>query len=237
LTDDRDTIPLCCKATISVVQRTHRAGICPVCDEEYLPDASTRPALLPGAPREPAPAHHRGPLPGAAPDDRVHVATEAHLRPSSIAPVARLTHVEDDELVRVRRLLCELRPDKGGPLGWPADGVPPAPSGSSWMPSERIQTSVVTPSILPGAFATQAPTTRAPYCVEGGVLHWCQRFGSLAGGLRAFYEAATVVAAETGREIARVTRRLTPEGAHGDLTDIQPPDATVDVCPDAAPHA
>ena len=33
--------------------------------------------------------------------------------------------MEDPEEVRVRRLLCELRPDAGGPLGWgPCDEVP-----------------------------------------------------------------------------------------------------------------
>ena len=126
---------------------------------------------------------------GSAPDARVRVATAERLRPSTVPPVARLTHVEDGELVRVRRLLTELRPDKGGPLGWAADGQAPAALGSNWTPALRVQTSVEVPAILPGAFAAQAPESKAPRLDPSSVLGWLQRAGTLAAGLRALYAA------------------------------------------------
>lgn len=124
---------------------------------------------------------------GSAPDARVRVATMAALRPSSVPPVARLTTVEDGELVRVRRLLCELRPDKGGPLGWAADGQAPAALGSNWTPALRVQTSVEVPAILPGAFASQARESTAPRLDPATTLGWLQRHGTLSAGLRALY--------------------------------------------------
>ena len=143
---------------------------------------------------------------GSVPDARVRVATAERLRPSTVPPVARLTHVEDGELVRVRRLLCELRPDKGGPLGWAADGAAPAAGGSNWTPALRVQTSVEVPAILPGAFATAAPASRAPDLDRGfpgmpedvrATLRWCQRTGTIARGLRAFYADAAQALAPT----------------------------------------
>lgn len=126
---------------------------------------------------------------GSLPDARVRVATAERLRPSAVPPVARLTHVEDGELVRVRRLLCELRPDRSGPLGWAADGAAPVGSGSNWTPALRVQTSVEVPAILPGAFASRAVESKAPRLDPGSVLGWLQRAGTLAAGLRALYAA------------------------------------------------
>ena len=126
---------------------------------------------------------------GSVPDARVRVATAERLRPSTVPPVARLTHVEDGELVRVRRLLCELRPDKGGPLGWAADGQAPVAMGSNWTPALRVQTSVEVPAILPGAFASRAVESKAPRLDPSSVLGWLQRAGTLAAGLRALYAA------------------------------------------------
>lgn len=200
-TDDRESLPRCCDATIAIVQRTQRAAACPVCGDAYGP--TDRPALTPAAPRDPV-AHHQATLPGAAPDARVQVATDEHLRPSSTPPVARLTHVDADELVRARRLLTELRPDRGGPLGWAADGAPPAASGSAWTPALRVQTSEV-PAILPGSFASTAPASLAPDLDRGfpgmpddtrATLRWCQRSGTLAQGLRALYTSAALSLAD-----------------------------------------
>ena len=132
---------------------------------------------------------------GALPDARVDVADEAALRPSLAPPVARLTRVEDAELVRVRRLLTELRPDKGGPLGWAADGQAPAALGSNWTPALRVQTSVEVPAILPGAFAAQAPESRAPRLDPDTTLGWLQRAGTLCQGLRGLYALCAEVRA------------------------------------------
>lgn len=73
----RESIPLCCKATVDVVARTQRAGICPVCRTTYAVSAeplvteASRPAAAPAVvsdcDEEP---HHRTTLPGPAPRAR-----------------------------------------------------------------------------------------------------------------------------------------------------------------------
>lgn len=205
-TDDRDSIPLCCKATVAVVQHLGRGGTCPACGEWYAPDPTTLPARMAMVP-EPSSVDQRAPYAtterttGPAPDPRIQVATDDDLRPSSAAPTDRITRVESPEYVRVRRLLTELRPDKGGPLGWAADGCAPVATGSSWTPAVRIQTSVETPAILPGAFQSRTAASNAPDFDRGyqgmpdeirATLRWCQRHGTLAEGLRAFHLAASL---------------------------------------------
>ena len=219
--DPRESIPMCCDATIGMVRRQRIARRCPVCREWYYPATEdARDALLPAPPPVDVPAPVRPPTPGAQPDARVQVADDVRLRPSSTAPVARLTHTEDDELVRVRRLLCELRPDRGGPLGWAADGAPPAPGGSAWTPALRVQTSVEVPAILPGAFASTAPLSRAPDLDRGypgmpddvrATLRWCQRSGTLMEGLRAFYTACAL-SREVSTQEQRDAWAALPEG-------------------------
>lgn len=162
----------CCDATIAHVQRQRRDATCPTCGAQYVADLDAT------IPRAPAPLA----------DARVQVAGELALRPSRTPPEARRTHVEDDELVRVRRLLSELRPDRGGPLGWAADGEPPAPSGSAWKPALRVQTSVEVPAILPGAFMGGARESHAPRLDPATTLGWLQRAGTLAAGLRGLYK-------------------------------------------------
>lgn len=183
-----ELIASCCDATIAHVQRQRRDATCPTCGVQYVADLDAT------IPRVPAPLI----------DARVHVADELALRPSRRVPEARLTHVEDAELVRVRRLLTELRPDRGGPLGWAADGAPPAPSGSNWTPTLRIDRTPEVPAILPGAFASTSPASRAPDFDRGfpgmpddirATLRWCQRSGTLAKGLRAFYETCALAVA------------------------------------------
>ena len=184
----------CCDATVALVASLAVASACPVCGERYLPDDATRVALVPAAPSAPdvlalaayAPQETQQ-RPSLAPDARVSVSHDP--RPSSAPPVARLTHVEDAEVVEVRRLLCELRPDKGGPLGWSADGAAPAAGGSAWTPVLRVQTSVEVPAILPGAFASGARESSAPRLDPDSTLGWLQRHGTLAAGLRALYAA------------------------------------------------
>lgn len=166
----------CCDPTIALVQARRQDATCPACGESYLADLSAT-VPRPAAPRT---------------DARVQVADEAVLRPSQVPPVARLTHTEDAVLVRVRRLLCELRPDRGGPLGWAADGAPPAAGGSAWTPTLRVQTSVEVPAILPGAFASQARESTAPRLDPATTLGWLQRHGTLKKGLRPLYEACAL---------------------------------------------
>ena len=194
----------CCDPIIALVQARRQDATCPACGESYLADLSAT-VPRPAAPRT---------------DARVQVADEAVLRPSQVPPVARLTHTEDAELVRVRQLLCELRPDRGGPLGWAADGAPPAAGGSAWTPVLRVQTSVEVPAILPGAFASVAPVSAAPDLDRGypgmpddirATLRWCQRSGTLMEGLRAFYTACAL-SREVSTQEQRDAWTAMPEG-------------------------
>lgn len=165
-----------------------------VCGQAYpTPD---RLALAPDEPSAQVTYAPRQPLP-LAPDARVSVAHAP--RPSSAPPVARLTHVEDAETADVRRLLCELRPDKGGPLGWGPSAEAPVGVGSNWTPALRVQTSVEVPAILPGAFASRATESQAPRLDPDTTLGWLQRHGTLAAGLRPLY--ATCAEARASAEV------------------------------------
>lgn len=190
---DATPLPPCCAATVRAVADQREDTTCD-CGETYR-------------------------WSGAVADARVQVADEDTLRPSTVPPVARLTHVEDDELVRVRRLLTELRPDRDGPLGWAADGSPPASAGSNWTPALRVQTSAEVPAILPGAFASTAPASRAPDLDRGfpgmpddirATLRWCQRHGTLKDGLRALYVGCALAASVSTAE-AREAWKVLPE--------------------------
>jgi hypothetical protein len=214
--DERPSLSMCCASTIALVQRQRRDLTCLVCGEHYFYDAASDPdagrdALLPAAPTVHIEAPSR-PC-GAAPDARVQVADEARLSPSTVPPGARITHVEDAELVRVRRLLTELRPDKGGPLGWAPDGAPPAAGGSNWTPTLRVQTSVEVPAILPGAFASQARESAAPRLDPATTLGWLQRFGTLSAGLRALYADCAEAMAPT--EVRAKWKALAPRDVLG----------------------
>ena len=81
--------------------------------------------------------------------------------PSALVPVASL-----DPDARLRALLRELRPDRGGPLGWAPDGEAPLPPdvvrgadgklrevvGPLVRVAMRVDGSAEVPAILPGAF-------------------------------------------------------------------------------------
>lgn len=76
----------------------------------------------------------------------------------------RFERQHDEEVVTgLRRLLCELRPDRGGPFGWGPDAAPPKrdedPLGAL-AHRIRVQSSAIVPAILPTAFASEASTTR-----------------------------------------------------------------------------
>jgi len=206
-----DALPPCCAATDDLVKRVHRDLTCD-CGERYLYDASTaeRPALVPEPPvveqvvRRPS---------GAQRDARVQVADDERLRPSSVAPESRerITRVDDAELVRVRRMLVGLRPERNGPLGWASDGEPPKVSDrteegrpilGALANRIRVQASAEVPSILPGAFARGVVTSAGAAAVERitevtlhdpttrATLTWLQREGTLAKGLGALYRLA-----------------------------------------------
>lgn len=175
------------------------ARVCDDCGAVHGPDEPTLP---------PRTSHV-----GLTASARVQVADEARLRPSSTPPAARLTRVEGLDEVRVRSLLCELRPDASGPLGWSPLGSPTGAYGSGWVTAERVQVSVEVPAILPGAFRSDAPRSPGAEVAdriagmarehpdEAAALGWLQRTGSLAEGLRGLYLAAALaLAPERTRE-------------------------------------
>lgn len=70
---------------------------------------------------------------------------------------------DEESVTGLRRLLCELRPDAGGPFGWGPEAAPPKrdedPLGAL-ANRIRVQSSTIVPAILPTAFASEASTTR-----------------------------------------------------------------------------
>lgn len=140
--------------------------------------------------------------------------------------------VESPELVRVRGLLCALRPDpKGTPLGWGPYERPPVaeePHLGALAARIRVQTSPAVPSILPGAFASRAGVTAGVLAagrVKEVTLHdpaaretlfWLQRHGTLETGIAGLYLAAAhalAVAAEQRRWASHKALRLRQEAA------------------------
>lgn len=132
-----------------------------------------------------------------------------------LPPAAR--REEDAELVRVRGLLCELRPDPTGPLGWgPYDEAPPPPpevtdEGRS-IPGPlasrvRVQTSPDPSPIPKDAFGGRAPLSGGRRVAErihglsdresARTLNWLQRHGTLARGLGELYRAVGQALATT----------------------------------------
>lgn len=137
-------------------------------------------------------------------------------QPSASPPARDSSRIEDAELVRVRRLLCELRPERSGPLGWgPYDG-PPSPAditddGRS-IPGPlaariRVQCSR-DPSPIPREYGASAATLSAGCQVAARIdmiedqaaaqtLWWLQRHGSLSRGLGELYRAVGQALATT----------------------------------------
>ena len=131
--------------------------------------------------------------------------------PSALVPVASL-----DPDARLRALLRELRPDRGGPLGWAPDGEAPLPPdvvrgadgklrevvGPLVRVAMRVDGSAEVPAILPGAFRTGGVIHRftagelVKRCIEAmacrearWTLLWLQEHGTLQKGRAALYEA------------------------------------------------
>lgn len=216
-TETTEALPPCCLATFARVRRTRRDAVCDCGDVCVY-----TPAVASLAPRAEAPApaadellHHRATLPGPPPRDRARVydaETDGDVRPSQVRLGDAARRIEEPALVRLRRLLTELRPDRSGPLGWAADALPPPVLASAARPPMLVQTSVEVPAILPTAFASETPASRAPHLdvgslslgewgtpahrvVEGApldVLRWLQRAGTLHDGRPMLYQAAAL---------------------------------------------
>jgi|GEM_PF-4963649 len=130
--EDRESVPMCCEATVAIVQQLQRAGCCPVCRTEYVPDEATaieRPALLPAPPT-------------VSLDRRISVVHDP-----SPSDTGRYSAVRPSELLdaveRTAALLDELQVDlRRARLSVVDLDVPDGPKSASgdWS-QERVQTS------------------------------------------------------------------------------------------------
>ena len=116
---------------------------------------------------------------------------------------------EAPDLVRVRRLLCELRPDASGPLGWGPDETGPSPPALQEAPRASGGRPYPSASPSPDPAAAQlawarVQVLRAQDPEAGEALAWLQTRGTLAAGLGALYRALGAHA-QTPADLARWT--------------------------------
>lgn len=125
----RPLVEPCCERVIETVASLRTAAVCGVCGARYVPGPLPRvPVVLrPGL-------DVRDPPPPRA-------------RPSRM----RTTEPESAEVTQVRRLLCELRPESSGPLGWGPYELPP-PEEVRPTPPVRVQNGAPDVDIPSGAF-------------------------------------------------------------------------------------
>jgi hypothetical protein len=124
----------CCDPTIALVCAASPVRVCPVCGETYY----LAPSLTPLSSRpEPRPGLDLG----------VGEVPEPSARRSSV----RVRDPEAAEVALVRRLLCELRPETDGPLGWGPYDLPPAEQVKP-TPPIRVQNGAGECDIPRGAF-------------------------------------------------------------------------------------
>lgn len=117
--------------------------------------------------------------------------------PRATTPEVR--QAEDPEEVRVRRLLCELRPDRTGPLGWGPYDTPPREEAQRPLPPVRVQcgVSIPTPGLSSGFSRSEPCAAVTDRLVSLGfwdrssaeILQWLRVNGSLSRGLVALYRA------------------------------------------------
>jgi hypothetical protein len=126
-----------------------------------------------------------------------------------------MTPAHSDDLDLVLRLLAALRPDRGGPFGAPLYDPPGVgvPSAMGGLARVRVQTSIVVPAILPGAFRREGPKSAGTLASErvdaiarvdaeaGATLRWLQRTAHLdgPGKLGQLYRSAAMALADKAR--------------------------------------
>lgn len=135
----------CCAPTVALVEALREPRRCPVCQRHHAADLDvTLVRQRPPVPRRPGLDLRDGDVPAPS-------------RPREAAPTEGRGHDQ------VRALLCELRPDRGGPFGWGVAAQPPEldePTLGALANRIRVQCTEEVPSILPGAFASAAQTVR-----------------------------------------------------------------------------
>ena len=187
--------------------RTGEVGICAHCGRVHGPDDLRWP-------REPAATARALPLPAVAP-------------PGGSRLLLGSLREEDAETVRVRCLLCELRPDlPHEPLGWGPMAEPPrevvSPLGAL-ANRIRVQTSA-DPSPIPKDYGAGNATITSGTAVAARIrrmidrdvavtLEWLQRHGTLARGLGELYRAVgQALATAEQRERWKATKAAALDG-------------------------
>jgi len=232
---------VCCDGCALAIVRSHETGdvVECVCGRRYspaesLPEARQRQSgvvdVRAAVPTPSAPAER----PKRPPPRLVYVApdgdapTEPPTALERAGAAARALHSDDPELVRVRRLLTDLRPDCGDPCEPPPDeSEEPASSpvtirdpSANWggIPRgvaifERSEVTVATGPALVDVLRQLAAL--APD--EAAVLRWLRRNASLASGLRGLYVDAGVAFASAEQSEAWEDLGARREGApaHG----------------------
>lgn len=147
------------------------------------------------------------------------------------APLARqgaaatALHVDDPELVRVRRLLADLRPDCADPWSPPAAPVEVTPVGA--MPRDPSASWGGLPRGMLHDGAEEAAAAEASRrCVAqvlaelaalpadaAAVLRWCREHATLSAGLRGLYADAGVAFADEAQAAAWADLGARREGA------------------------
>lgn len=167
----------CCEPTIALVSAASPVRTCPVCGEEYFYAAPPR--LVPLSSR-PEPRPGRDLAVGEVPE------------PSPRRSQVRVRDVESAEVALVRRLLCELRPESDGPLGWGPYDLPPRDVVKP-TPPVRVQNGAADCDLPRGAFVRPVVELLAQVReridrvssvdeLAGRVLVHLQRRGTLAHG-------------------------------------------------------
>ena len=136
-----------------------RAALCPVCAGRDGPSGAGRAQAARAPPRC---AHGaecwRPPGPcGAGPTPGCRWRSEPGSTTLDGAARRAPSHRGRRALVRVRRLLCETRPDRGGPLRWAADGCTPAAGGARGRRCSGADQRGGACDPLPGRFASPGP--------------------------------------------------------------------------------
>lgn len=195
-----------CEHCPGALERHQTTGLVVVCDcgTVHAPEGWRWPTTGTATPRT---------TPGVAPP------------PSPRAPADARPAPEDPDEVRVRRLLCELRPDAGGPLGWgPCDEVPrDAPVRA--LPPVRVDGGGGQGGDVPaGAFARRVGASQGTEAWErvqrlratapeaGEALAWLQTRGTLARGLVALLGDLGAAVATDAERRRWTTPRAAVEG-------------------------
>lgn len=182
----------CCAPTVALVAASKRVARCPHCDAEYFPVFARD--FVPGAPLSSRPGL----------DLR-----EGEVPPPRARPARARQEPESAEVALARRLLVELRPESGGPLGWGPYELPPNETVKP-TPPVRVQNGQSECDVPRGAFVRprESPLTEVRRRLDrvasddpqlGAALVHLQRHGTLLHGFAPLCVGLAHAIADTAR--------------------------------------